>query len=182
MDMHEAKEMMAAPALGARRFFRWWLSELGALVPSNWREHAYTDSQILIVEADETSLRVSTDHKGGQHLIVAASAGSESETVRAAIRSAAQDVGAQTGDSQQVFLRLPQQSVLSRELELPIAEESQLRQMLSLQLDNLTPFKEAEIYWDCAILEKHRERGRMRVHLVVVQRVDVDPILKRISL
>ena len=46
------------------------------------------------------------------------------------------------------MLRLSNADILAKSLTLPLATQPELRQVLSFEMDQETPFKPDELYWD----------------------------------
>ncbi len=74
-------------------------------------------------------------------------------------------------------LRFPADQALSRVLTLPLAAEKNLRQVTGFEMDRLTPFTAAQVYYDVTVLERLPEQRRLRVELTALPRVAVDPTL-----
>jgi general secretion pathway protein L len=74
-------------------------------------------------------------------------------------------------------LRMPARKVLRRTLVLPLAAESNLRELLGFEMDRYTPFKADAVYYQHTILSRDRARGRLQVELAVVPRSEADPLL-----
>jgi general secretion pathway protein L len=75
------------------------------------------------------------------------------------------------------ILRLPPADVLEKTVELPLAAQSELDQVLEFEMDRQTPFNVEELYWDHRIVSVDRQRGRVTVRLAMVLRRNVDPLL-----
>ena len=78
-------------------------------------------------------------------------------------------------------LLLEPSSLLRHRLELPIQLESNLRQSIAYQLNRLTPFSEAELYYDVIVRERDPGNRRIRVELVAAPRSRVEPLLREMS-
>ena len=64
-----------------------------------------------------------------------------------------------------------------RELEMPLAVEDRLQQVLGYELDRLTPLKASELYYDFRVKQKNLSAGTCTVELAAAPRVRVDPML-----
>lgn len=76
-----------------------------------------------------------------------------------------------------LVLRLQASQALVRVLSLPLAAESNLRQVAGFEMDRLTPFTAAQVYYDVAVLERLAEQRRLRVELVALPQSSVEPLL-----
>ncbi|HRD65353.1 MAG TPA: PilN domain-containing protein [Candidatus Competibacter sp.] len=80
----------------------------------------------------------------------------------------------------QLVLRFPTSQALIRTLSLPSATEKNLRQVAGFEMDRLTPFAAAQVYYDATVLERQPEQRRLRVELVAVPRSGVEPVLAQL--
>jgi Tfp pilus assembly protein PilN len=69
---------------------------------------------------------------------------------------------------------LPRRSVLVRFLDLPAEAEPQLAKVVGFQIGTLHPFEEGEVYWDCAVVSRDREKKLIRVVVVIGERSSLD--------
>lgn len=77
----------------------------------------------------------------------------------------------------QLILRFPADQALKKILSLPLAAEKNLRQVAGFEMDRLTPFTAAQVYYDVVVLERLPEQRRLRVELIALPRTYVDPPL-----
>ena len=75
------------------------------------------------------------------------------------------------------LLRPPPGSVLRKDLNLPIAAEAGLRQVISYEMDRETPFSADEVYWGVEVAERDRTHGRLHVCLSLVPRALLDGVI-----
>ena len=64
-----------------------------------------------------------------------------------------------------------------RELEMPLAVQDRLQQVLGYELDRLTPLKPSELYYDFRVKQKNLSAGTCTVELAAAPRMRVDPML-----
>src|SRR5207244_10774882 len=69
--------------------------------------------------------------------------------------------------SNRVFLDLPRNQGVVRQLQLPVDVQQSLRSALALQIEAISAWPEAEVYWDY-IVEKSADNPRMLSITVVV--------------
>jgi general secretion pathway protein L len=79
------------------------------------------------------------------------------------------------------FLLLKLESILNREMKLPLAAESNLAQVLSFEMDRQTPFRAADVYYDWKVLDRNSESGQLRLDLFVVPRPEADSMVKAVT-
>ena len=65
-----------------------------------------------------------------------------------------------------------------RELEMPLAVQDRLQQVLGYELDRLTPLKASELYYDFRVRERNLSAGTCIVELAAAPRMRVDPMLE----
>jgi general secretion pathway protein L len=78
-------------------------------------------------------------------------------------------------------LRLPPGSVLTREVDLPLAAGRQLQGVMRFEMDRLTPFAADELYWGVSGVTADRARGRLRLQLAFVLRAPVDQLRESLA-
>ena len=64
-----------------------------------------------------------------------------------------------------------------RELEMPLAVQDRLQQVLSFELDRLTPLKPSELYYDFRVSQRNMSAGTCTVELVAAPKLRVEPML-----
>ncbi len=64
-----------------------------------------------------------------------------------------------------------------RQLEMPLAVQDRLQQVLGYELDRLTPLKASELYYDFRIKQRNLSAGSCTVELAAAPRMRVDPML-----
>jgi general secretion pathway protein L len=69
-----------------------------------------------------------------------------------------------------VKVAIPANQVLFRQIDLPILPASDLKRMVALDLDRLTPFKADQVLFDSEIVSRDDERGRQQVMVGVIPR------------
>ena len=134
----------------------WWLEELLALVPQHWRARLVKRPQ-LVVDWDEHGL---SRREGTNSKPFDATAHSSRELDHATIV-------------------LPKSRVLTRELDLPLLPPNDIRRLIALDIDRLTPFPADAVYFDTEIIQRDTDRGRQRVLLGVMSRDAIADVLAR---
>jgi general secretion pathway protein L len=62
-------------------------------------------------------------------------------------------------------------------MNLPLAAERELDQVIAFEMDRETPFKAEELYWIHRIEAVDRQNGRLSVRLSLVPKTNLDPLL-----
>ena len=94
---------------------------------------------------------------------------------RAAGTAAAPVARAQGPAPARAHILVPPSLVLERELQVPQLSDKDLRRMIALDIDRLTPFEAHDVYFD--IVEQRDGLDRPRLTLGVLRRVDANKIL-----
>jgi general secretion pathway protein L len=139
-------------------FFRWWLGELAALVPTRLREHL---------------------QGGGTRLLLEMKAGSPAfyrlrgrRAVPLATKQAARD-----HKKAAVTLALPRTEIVTRKAQLPLAAEETLHEVVGFEMDRLTPFSREEVYYAFRLSGRDAKAGRLAVEIMLAPREKVDALL-----
>src|SRR5262249_39130228 len=78
-------------------------------------------------------------------------------------------------------IRLSHANVLSKTLRLPLAAERQLDQVLAFEMDRETPFGADDVYWNCRVLKRDRERKQLLVRLMLMPRAGLSHLLDHLA-
>lgn len=135
------------------RGVEWWCEEMRAMLPRRWRE-AGAERTRVIVRREGDSYRYDLVTSETWTLLQTVSSGQAAEAV----------------------LCLPAAVGLIRTVTLPVLPASDMRRMVGLDIDRLTPFTSDQALFDAAILS--RDATGMRVSVAVVPRQDVTAALE----
>jgi hypothetical protein len=69
---------------------------------------------------------------------------------------------------------LPREAVLVRFLDLPAEAEPQLAKVVGYQLGSLHPYKDDQVYWDCAVVDRDPRAKQVSVLVVVAEKSRVE--------
>ena len=73
-----------------------------------------------------------------------------------------------------VIACLPRDAVLVRFLSLPQETEPQLAKVVDYQLGSLHPYKDGQVYWDCAVVERDPKTKQITVMVVLAEKPRVN--------
>lgn len=159
------------------RFLDWWGAGLRAWLPASVRASRAerTTSVCLLLEEDEL-LWLSEHGPDAERLgawpVPAADAPTGAGQAGGGLtETAAIEVPA----GARVRIRFAAARALTREVELPIATEENLGQVLRFEMERLTPFRAADVYHRYAVVG--RDDRHLRLRLLVVPRTVVEPVL-----
>ncbi|HAO33886.1 MAG TPA: PilN domain-containing protein [Candidatus Competibacter sp.] len=150
-------------------FWIWWREGLLAWLPLATRRWLAGSSRRLVVALD-----------GGEWALARDEAGQIQELER--LDRTAPDWSAaakwfKTEKPQQLVVRFPADQALIRGLSLPLAAEKNPRQVAGFEMDRLTPFTAAQVYYDTTVLERQLDQRRLRVELTALPQAGVEPVL-----
>lgn len=162
-----ARLRVAYAGTALHRFLTWWGRELAALVPvrvRDWfmerREEVRAGIEggelVLTPPAPATPLRIA---------LVPEAAAARPLVAQALVRDE---------EPPAVVLALPGARVLRRTLELPMAAEENLRQVLGFELDRQTPFRAEQVYFDCRVQRRDLAARQLVAEFALVPRGAVD--------
>jgi Tfp pilus assembly protein PilN len=73
-----------------------------------------------------------------------------------------------------VMACLPREAALVRFLDLPAEAEPQLAKIVGYQLGSLHPYKDDQVYWDCAVVSRDVKAKQLSVMVVVAEKARVN--------
>lgn len=163
------KQPQSSPIL---RLLKWWVRELGDMVPAGLRPRIRPPSKMLWVQAHEGHLSFWRWARGGKQSVgqlpLDATHASEQKVAFDALLS-------RTGRSP-LGVALSDAQVLCKQIGLPLAASQNLRQVLAFELGRQTPFTHEQAYFDARTLGEDRARQSLRVELVVAPRQPFDEL------
>jgi len=154
-------------------FLRWWLRELARLVPASLRGAVSGEGDLLSVTigADEATIaRVArgTRQELGR-IDLSAGTAEQRAVIGRAVRGRLRRAG--------VVVALTSGRVLRKTLDLPLAAEVELANLLRFELDRQTPFSPEQACYDYRVAARDKPSGRMKVEIAVAPRDEVERAL-----
>lgn len=71
---------------------------------------------------------------------------------------------------------LPREAVLVKFLNLPAEAEMQLAKVVGYQLGSIHPYKDDQVYWDCAVVERDTKAKQIGVMVVLAEKSHVNSL------
>ncbi|MBV9570123.1 MAG: PilN domain-containing protein [Alphaproteobacteria bacterium] len=130
--------------------FRWWVDELMGMVPPQWRDRFLRRSSI-VAEITEKGI-VYRDEDTGEIL--------------------------PAKPRRSIKVLLPSDQVLTRQIDLPILPASDVKRMVALDLDRLTPFRADQVLFDTEVVSRDEEKGRQKLLLGVLPRSVIGKVIE----
>lgn len=81
-----------------------------------------------------------------------------------------------------ILLRPDPSLVLERKVVLPLPAERDLAQVLTYEMDRLTPFTAAQVFWSASVARRDRSAGRLELTLTLVPRSALRLVLGALDL
>jgi general secretion pathway protein L len=153
-----------------REFWNWWSGEIFAILPESLRDAIAQRQQKLFIETDGQVLQLSLG-----------SWGSRQEAGQVPITASSDEREKLPRDTQQTIVLMPEGKVLTRPLALPLAAEENLREVLSFEMDQHTPFQADKVYFDFVVTGRDAERQELLVDLLYSPRSEVDTVIEAIA-
>lgn len=154
-------------------FFRWWAGELRACLPARVRRALFVARNQLVFDVSDRLVVVSETNGSGEREL---GRFPRNETDRSAdrIRDLLARLDARRRDT---VLRLPPSAALKRKIELPIAAEENIHEVVAFDMERQTPFSADQVYFDVRVLRRLPERQRLLAELVLVPKALADPAI-----
>ena len=154
------------------RFFSWWLIQLAGLVPPAVRRGLRHRGQALCVFIEPDRVRAAHRKNSRVRVIGEASTDSGGEPSPGdgeRLWTLAQGLRPEESSYE---ITVASELALVKEIELPVAAQENLRQVIGFEIRRFTPFTVDDVYYDHAVIENREDR--LRVQLAVVPRRVVD--------
>ncbi len=152
-------------------FFRWWGRELSLCVPSWLRSLFRGRSGTLILGLDRDALAVRLRRPSGSVEIGRVAFDPQApDAARGAVSAL---VSKPRRRSAQTVLVLPEDQVLRRSIELPLAARENLREVVSFEMDRYTPFAADDVLFDVRPLAADADAQTLTVDLAAVPKAAV---------
>jgi general secretion pathway protein L len=167
----------AAGRAGITEFLRWWKDELSAAVPAQWRERLASRGMAFVAFEGE-EWRALRPVAGRLVDAGRANLGSlDAAGRRSAFRRLVEDI---SGGTANVWIVLPDASVLVRPAQLPLAAEEALRDAVGFELDRLTPFSREHACYDHRVTGRDAAAQRLTLELAVTARAPLEARLAQL--
>ena len=140
-------------------FLTWWLQQMAALVPGLAGNPRYRDA--IVIRLQGADLVASVRRRGKETTLGALETGGN---VIRRLR------GRRSGP---VVVALPEAALLQQSATLPLAAERDLQAVLGHEMDRLTPFAAADLYWAWRVESRDRAGGRLLLRLLLVPKLAV---------
>ncbi len=168
-------ELSNSTAALGRRFLAWWLGELAAVFTPAGSLSQAPLVNALVLDCRGHELRLA-QRKGGRELPLGTlpledPAERQIEHVSTLFRR---------GGGRAIVLRFPAETGLRRTVPLPLAAERDLRQILSHEMERLTPWPAEAVYFSAEVAERRAASRELTAQLAVIPAAVVAPVAARL--
>jgi general secretion pathway protein L len=146
------------------RFLGWWLGELGTLVPGPLRRAFSGRTGALCFRVIGDELVASRVVDGEVEELLRLDVSESAVDVRPAVARLLRTHARRSDD---IVLELEPEQVLRKTLDLPLAAEEGLAELLWFELDRQTPYRPEQARYDYRIAARDMVRRRIKVELLV---------------
>jgi general secretion pathway protein L len=162
-------------------FFRWWRAELMALVPERLIRLSTRKGYIVLTLDGSGPLALAIENSRNPTTLghIANSTGNEAREAVQAILARSEIRGGLARNEIGLCLRLPSRCALRQTIELPLAAESNLGEVVGFELDRYTPFRAEQVHYAHRVVARDTTAQRIAVEVTVVPRTVVDEGLER---
>ena len=180
----------AASGIGLPRFWRWWMTELGPVVPAASRSALRRWRMRPVIEFSEREAVFWRPEIVNGEIELAAMAKAplhgDPADIAAVGRAAMASIGADAQGNvaarpPRVVVALPPRQVMRKRLVLPAAVEENLEQALSYDLDRHTPFRPDQLYFDAVVVDRDPARKAITVDWVAALKTVVDGAKRQVE-
>lgn len=176
--MSTSVDRLLAPATD---FLRWWYAELLTLLPEQLREFSREKGRIVLMLGEGSApahLFVETLGKSAELLAeIPEPGGAEGRSLLQGVLRRPEISRPINRGEFGLCLRLPSRSALCRTIDLPLAAEHNLSEIVGFELDRYTPFRADQAYYTQRVLERDGAGQRLSVEITVVPKPVVDGAL-----
>lgn len=159
-----------------RALLQWWTGELTTLVPV-WLRRVFRPepARVVLVIGDGRAELFAPSRRGWDHVgPVDLESGSWPELPSGVGKKAKRGKLLTT-------ISIQPASVVSRDVELPVAAEENLREVIGFEMERLTPFKGSDVYYDFRVRNSESAHGKLAVTLSIAARQPIDRLTAAVS-
>jgi len=162
----------------AGQFFKWWSEELRNAMPSQLRARMQYARRKLLMQMIGGEMVLSVENDKVVQSLDSIASDQDPQLQKQRVREILQqhELAEVNRD-----LLLSESVVLSTNVSLPLAAETNLRQALAYEMDRHTPFRAEEVFYSWRILNRDREAGQLRFELYVTPRRPVEAQVEQLA-
>jgi len=162
--------------VGIGAFFRWWCSELAGMLPDGLRRRFERRHDTVLLSASDDEVRISRRDNGRIEEL-----GRVDMTLPDAGERMAAALAGMSADSTRVEVAVAPEKVLLKQIQLPLAAEENLRQVLGFEMQRQTPFRAEQVYFNYRVVARRPHSQQLDVQLSVVPRTVIESVVDPIA-
>ena len=155
-------------------FLAWWFGQLAELLPSWLRRSTPANADALVITPREPLDQTRTVAVGVRRNGIQQPLG-EFALAAPELRQMPRS------PNRPPVLRVTKADVLEKTLNVPIAAQGDLNQVLAFEMDRETPFTPDEVYWVYNVESVDRQRGRLAVRLLLMPKASINHLLSALA-
>lgn len=149
----------------------WWVRQIRSLLPQRLlSDDATADALVVTPELLDDVPRMCLIQRRHRHELALGHFSLDDAGQRAARATIRQK-------PPRIVLRPDASLILERQVVLPLAAERDLTRVLSYEMDRLTPFTAAQVFWSAAVERRDRGANRLQLCLTLVPKAALQPVL-----
>ncbi len=178
-ERRQSTDQIARAVALLRRFLAWWIGELAALVPGSLRRHFTPAAARLIVFITDEHAALRLENGGpAKPLGTFDLRSGDSPRLSVQTRLVRERAAAAVADGRiETCVRVPVEKALRTTIDLPLAAEGNLDEVISYELDRHTPFTAGQVYYASRVVAREATLQRLTVELLLVPRPLADDII-----
>lgn len=153
-------------------FLRWWGQGLLLWLPASIRQRLSASSARHIIYSTGDTLYFYEERGEKQREL--------SHMLRSELEAGQLPAGLKFKE-QPIILRLASEQVLCTQVNLPLAAENNLNQVVGFELDRLTPFNADKVFYDARLLQRQVEARTLQARIGVILRASLAPLLTQLQ-
>lgn len=153
-----------------QRFLHWWISELAGMVPAIARKRFAGMTDRLVVTLGEQAVALDHETAGKYRALGEIFLDDATSTTSDHLRDEPALRQRIARGNLPVCVRLPADKGLRTRLDMPMAVEPNLGQVLHFELDRRTPFAPDTVHFSHRIVARHPATGQLDIELTIVPR------------
>jgi general secretion pathway protein L len=153
-------------------YWTWWKEELASVIPMPLRELLISTNKLVleIINSDAEIYRVVGSKKN--HIARTSIKDLSSNQLGNIIRES---------NVTERILVISKQQVLEKHVTFPMATEENIREVLSYEMDRLTPFTANQVYYDYILVARDKQKSTIQLKLIIVPKQRVDNLLNELA-
>ena len=159
----------------------WWGVALVALLPPSARRLLGVDPDLVVLGIVANGLDISSD-RAGSTVALGRVALEPDSSAQPDVAREVRDLAAAAGMAgAPIAVRLAPDQALQKDLDLPRAAAGDLNQVLAFEMEQQTPFRADQVYFDSCALGPDATGDKIRVRLIAVPRDTVDAAIQTVE-